>query len=77
MHQNLAIILWQFNYGKNSFIVLVPAAAARLTASPQQNTNRGTCLFRLRLLIFERSSSAQTERILIEKIGSSRKRPKG
>ena len=24
MHQNLAIILWQFNYGKNSFIALVP-----------------------------------------------------
>ena len=22
MHQNLAVILWQFNYGKNSFIVL-------------------------------------------------------
>ena len=25
MHQNLAIILRQFNYGKNSFIVLIPA----------------------------------------------------
>ena len=24
MHQNLAIILWQFNYGKNSFIALLP-----------------------------------------------------
>ena len=24
MHQNLAINLWQFNYGKNSFAVLVP-----------------------------------------------------
>ena len=24
MHQNLAIILQQINYGKNSFIVLVP-----------------------------------------------------
>ena len=24
MHQNLAVIIWQFNYGKNSFIVLVP-----------------------------------------------------
>ena len=24
MHQNLAINLWQFNYSKNSFIVLVP-----------------------------------------------------
>ena len=24
MHQNLAIILQQFNYGKNSFIVLIP-----------------------------------------------------
>ena len=23
MHQNLAVILWQFNYGKNSLIVLV------------------------------------------------------
>ena len=23
MHQNLAVILWQFNYGKNSFIILV------------------------------------------------------
>ena len=26
MHQNLAIILQQFNYGKNSFIVLIPDA---------------------------------------------------
>ena len=26
MHQNLAITLQQFNYGKNSFIVLVPDA---------------------------------------------------
>ena len=26
MHQNLAVILQQFNYSKNSFIVLVPAA---------------------------------------------------
>ena len=24
MHQNLSIILWKFNYGKNSFIELVP-----------------------------------------------------
>ena len=24
MHQNLAVNLWQFNYIKNSFIVLVP-----------------------------------------------------
>ena len=24
MHQNLAVILWQFNYGKNSFILLIP-----------------------------------------------------
>ena len=24
MHQNLAIILWQFNYSKNTFIVFVP-----------------------------------------------------
>ena len=24
MQQNIAIILWQFNYDKNSFIVLVP-----------------------------------------------------
>ena len=24
MHQNLAVILEQFNYGKNSFIVLIP-----------------------------------------------------
>ena len=24
MHQNLAVILWQFNYGKNSLIVLMP-----------------------------------------------------
>ena len=23
MHQNLAVILWQFNFGKNSFIVLI------------------------------------------------------
>ena len=23
MHQNLAVILWQFIYGKNSFIVLI------------------------------------------------------
>ena len=25
MHQNLAIILWQFKYGKNSFIALITA----------------------------------------------------
>ena len=24
VHQNLAVILWQFNYSENSFIVLVP-----------------------------------------------------
>ena len=24
MHQNLAVILRQFNYGKNSFVVLIP-----------------------------------------------------
>ena len=24
MHQNLGIIFWQFNYSKNSFIVLIP-----------------------------------------------------
>ena len=24
MHQNIAVIVWQFNYGKNSFAVLVP-----------------------------------------------------
>ena len=24
MHQNLAVILWQFNNGKNNFIVLIP-----------------------------------------------------
>ena len=26
MHQNLAVILWQFNFGKNSFIVLIPVS---------------------------------------------------
>ena len=24
MHQNLAVILWQITYGKNSFAVLIP-----------------------------------------------------
>ena len=24
MHQNIAVILWQFNCGKNSFLVLIP-----------------------------------------------------
>ena len=24
MHQNIAVILWQFNYGKYSFIALIP-----------------------------------------------------
>ena len=27
MHQNLAITLWQFNYSKNSFIVLITEVA--------------------------------------------------
>ena len=27
MHQNLAVILRQFNYSKNSFIVLIPVRA--------------------------------------------------
>ena len=30
MHQNLAIILRQFNYSKNSFIVLVPGPFGRV-----------------------------------------------
>ena len=35
MHQNLAIILWQFCYGKISFIVLVPGQQpAELLPSP-------------------------------------------
>ena len=32
MHQNLAVILWQINYSKNSFIALIPVVvAAQLT----------------------------------------------
>ena len=33
MHQNLAVILQQFNYGKNSFIVLVPIGCYFLATS--------------------------------------------
>ena len=29
LHQNLAVILWQFDYGKNSFIVLIPTSHSR------------------------------------------------
>ena len=32
MHQNLAIILQQFNYGKNSFIVLITGSVADAAA---------------------------------------------
>ena len=31
MHQNLAVILWEFNYGKNSFIVLNPGVGVGVT----------------------------------------------
>ena len=30
MHQNLAVILWQFNYGKSSFMVLIPGHTVSL-----------------------------------------------
>ena len=36
MHQNLAILLRQFNYGKISFIDLVPAAASNFAISGQE-----------------------------------------
>ena len=29
MHQNLDVIVWQFNYGKNSFAVLIPDIALK------------------------------------------------
>ena len=31
MHQNLDVILWQFNYTKNSFIVLIPERPNRIS----------------------------------------------
>ena len=46
MHQNLAIILWQFNYGKNSFIELVPvkdATSVTRKKSPNVYNSCQTC----------------------------------
>ena len=41
IHQNLVIILWQFNYGKNSFIVLVdPDFQILMTATAMRTTMR-------------------------------------
>ena len=41
MHQNFAIILWQFNYGKNSFIVFGPRSRGSFAAFAMQNFSRG------------------------------------
>ena len=44
MHQNLAVILQQFNYGKNIFIVLVPGVNAAKPLGEEQ-TSASFCLF--------------------------------
>ena len=33
MHQNIAIILWQFNYSKNCFLVLAPECLSLYSSS--------------------------------------------
>ena len=33
MHQNLAVILWQFNYSKNSFIVMIAGVVIQKLAN--------------------------------------------
>ena len=49
MHQNLAIILQQFNFSKNSFIVLVPGSPE---SDPPDVSAAASSLFLLLLLFF-------------------------
>ena len=49
MHQNLAVILWQFNYGKNSFIVL-----SRVDPGLTEQNSETSMLVQITLTYFER-----------------------
>ena len=49
MHQNLAVILWQFNYGKNSFIVL-----SRVNPGLTEQNSETSMLVQITLTYFER-----------------------
>ena len=44
MHRNLAVILWQFNYGKNSFIVLILEEDKGATKERLKQNLKGTYL---------------------------------
>ena len=60
MHQNLTVILWQFNYGKSSFILLIPAVKNLMAARKFNSKFVGNGLFLTRLcnIIFARSHSS-------------------